>query len=946
MKIYSGTQAAYDAGIVSNDRSWSARLYYFYNNSWSNSLSASMLKSFSLSDYSTDGSNISMGCVLGGKLTVNLIKVPSSSMARLTDGTQIKIRLTLDSANVTLVSKAFVIDNKKLSKRLNGAYDVAITAYDISYLMTHKYTTSLTEPTCLDIVGEIAAKYGLKVNSSVAEAVAAIDGATPRKYAPLADFTCKQTLGYMAGCYGCFAYINEDSEICFGWYTDSGNTIARNHVYEGSMYVSEMEERTIAMLESGTQSNPLVAPNNANGFSINFENPYISQEQLTAIYNAKIADGAVSYRVGKVHYKGNPLNSPGKIITVSDIQSAKARFYIMKRTLRYDGGLSETIECQGESETTINYKINSPTQQRINRALSKMEEAIKAATDAILQTQGSIFEFIPVDENDTSLGNAGFKLHYQDTGNSAFDDCVIMATAGGIGFSTNGGQSFDAAAMYFYQDPDTGEIYGCINGDFIRAGTISADRIDTTNLKVGTGNVDGLEDELDSLLADVETANSNASSAQSMANAAAITANSAYTNADTANSNASSALEKANSAINSTSALSTTQQKIIGICLTNDMTYINGANIATGSIFADSIAANQITADKLSVGTGLSLNQFYNNEFFDGDRGWYAYNGTLQSQGLNQNWAYMQLKPSNADQSIIMQKVWLVSGQRYAIAAQVCPLGWEKSGSDVSIHYFIGTGWSSAGLDLNGVSNPNNLETVVKMVFDYSGNTGFVDLGIAFRGILTSSSTPCTINIAWMAFSDATNETVGFYCTRREWLADDYKESNYLGGFVDNETTADAYLTQKALTIDNNGNLVTLGTIKSDNGEIGSMVYSRDRMDITTHAFYKFVDLPTFASSRISLINPPEYYEFTASSPSYKNSAEEGQRFSARIEVASSVKIETESGEITGDEYTMITSSGVSVSDSSGHSALTSNGIEIDGVSLTKADLTALKKLI
>jgi hypothetical protein len=32
------------------------------------------------------------------------------------------------------------------------------------------------------------------------------------------------------------------------------------------------------------------------------------------------------------------------------------------------------------------------------------------------------------------------------------------------------------------------------------------------------------------------------------------------------------------------------------------MTYINGANIATGSIFAESIAANQITADKLAVG--------------------------------------------------------------------------------------------------------------------------------------------------------------------------------------------------------------------------------------------------------------------------------------------------------------------------------------------------------
>lgn len=944
MKIYSGTQAAYDAGIISNDRSWSARLYYFYNNSWSNSLQTSLLKSFTLSDYSTDGSNISMGCVLGGKLTVNLTGVPSSTINRLSDGTQIKIRLTLTSANVTLTSKAFVIDNKKLTKRRNGTYDVIVTAFDVSYLMTHKYTTSLTEPTCLDIVGEIAAKYGLTVNSSVAEAVAAVDGSTPRKYTPSADFICKQTLGYMAGCYGCFAYINEDSEICFGWYTDSGNTIARNLVYEGGLNVSEMEERTIVMLESGTQSNPIVAPDSASGFSINFENPYITQEQATAIYNAKIADGAVSYRIGKVHYKGNPLNSPGKIVTVRDVQNQSATFYIMKRTLRYDGGLSETIECQGESETTINYKTTSPTQQRIERALRKMEDAIKAATDAITQTKGSIFEFIPVDENDLSQGNAGYKLHYKDTGTSAFDDCVIMATAGGIGFSTNNGESFDGLAMYFYED-EAGEIHGCINGEVIRAGSISADKIDTSRLVVSMGNIDGLDDELDSLLADVETANSNASSAQSMANAAALTANSAYTNANTANSNASSALEKANSAINSMSALSTTQQKIIGICLTNDMTYINGSNIATGSILADSIAANQITADKLSVGTGIALNQFYNDEFYDGDRGWYSYGGGLYSQYPNTSYAFMQLYPSGSGMSIIMQKVWLVKGQRYSVAAQIYPEKWNQNASTVYIEPFYGESKTLVGQDLSAAYLYNG-ETVVKMVFDYPGETGFVDAGIAFRGIMQTATTASNINIAWMSFSDAPNETIGFYCTRKEWLADGYKDSNYLGGSVNNNTTADAYLTQKALTIDANGNLVTLGTIKSNNGEIGSMVYSRERMDIVTHSYYKYFGLPTFASSRISFINPLEYYEFTATSPSYKNSAEEGQRLSARIEVASSARIKTDSGEITGDEYTMITSSGVSVSDSSGHSSITSNGIDIDGVSLTKSDLTALKKLI
>jgi hypothetical protein len=250
-------------------------------------------------------------------------------------------------------------------------------------------------------------------------------------------------------------------------------------------------------------------------------------------------------------------------------------------------------------------------------------------------------------------------------------------------------------------------------------------------------------------------------------------------------------------------------------------------------------------------------------------------------------------------------------------------------------------------------------ETVVKMNFDYPNATGFVDVGIAFRGLMETSTKASPINIAWMSFSDAPSETVGFYCTRKEWLSNEktgkylngeeltYKDTNYIGGTVHYDTTAEAYLTQKALTVDSAGNLVTLGTIKSNNGEIGSMTYNPDRMDMTTHAYYLYLSLPTFATSRISLINPPKYAEFDLTSPDYQNDAERGQRISARIEVASSTRIKADDGsEVGGDEYTMITSSGVSVSDNFGYAALTADGIDIDGVKLTKSDLTALKNLL
>ena len=286
MILYSGERSAYDEAIVSSSRTWQAN-YQYYRSSWVTGTQAH-LKSFTISDYVSDGSNISMGNVAGGKLTVNLVNVYSSDLKAILSSSKIRIKLGL-MGSVSVVSRSYVIDDKKITKRFNGRYDCTITAYDLSYKITDTYITSLENPTCIQIVTEIAEKYGLTVDSSVSEAVSAIDGSTAATFVPLEGFTCKQTLGFMAGCYGCFATINENDSICFKWFEESPDTIAPDRIFEGCEFISEMSERKIKLVESGTQSNPIVAPSNTSGYSISFENPYITQEQATAIYNNKVS---------------------------------------------------------------------------------------------------------------------------------------------------------------------------------------------------------------------------------------------------------------------------------------------------------------------------------------------------------------------------------------------------------------------------------------------------------------------------------------------------------------------------------------------------------------------------------------------------------------------------------------------------------------------------------
>lgn len=483
MKITSGSLTNYNKGIIANNRSWLATIKFYKDNSWKKLLNTG-ISSFTMSDYTVDGKNITFGSVMGSKLEVKFNKLTNGLLEQ---GTKIKFELKLVNSSVTLTSKPFVIDEMNLVKMKDGSYQGTITAYDITYLMTKTYAPQYGAMLCNEIVEDIAIKYGLTVNDSVYNAIYEIEGNNWSEFNIISDFTDKQTLGYIAGCYGCFAYINEDEEICFGWYADNGKSIAKSDVYENGVSESEANLRIYKMIESGTKDNQLVYPTQAKGYSVNFENPYITSAHVQAIYNLRLANDAVSFNIAKVKYRGDPLNGgAGSIVTARSVNGI-VKMYVMKRTLYYDGGVYEVIESFGESESTINYKVASPTQQRIDRALSRMEEAIKKATDVITQTKGSVFELIPIDENDPSKGNSGWKLYSTQIGNNN----LILANSSGIGFSNDGGETFGAAAIYIDENG-----VGHINGNYITAGSISADKIDTSQLVVG----DNVSPDLETLL--------------------------------------------------------------------------------------------------------------------------------------------------------------------------------------------------------------------------------------------------------------------------------------------------------------------------------------------------------------------------------------------------------------------------------------------------------------
>lgn len=740
-----------------NTRGLTAELYYFDASSGVYTMVANsgIIKSYVLSDFVTDGKSITMGCVAGGKLTVDLINVSPEVVAKLSSGTKIYIVTDIDMR--CAYSQRHIVDTITTKKRRNGNYDCAIVAYELSSAMTDPYAAASSELSGAQIVSQIADKYGLSVDASVTSAIALIDGDSPRMFTPLEGFDCRQTLGYIAGCYGCYARIDESERITFCWYENRGVTIAEGEIYSDGRSETDTSDRTIVMLETGTQSEQFVYPDSANGYSINFENPYINSAQAQAVYNTRIAGSLISFTPGKIRYRGSLVDNPGQIVTIANGDNTTSTFYIMRRTINYDGGVSETIECLAESDASLHFKLKSPSQQRIDRALNRMEQAIAQATDIISQTQGSVYELIPVDANDLSQGNAGWKLR------SNITDNVILANSNGIGFSSNAGQSFDAAAIYI----DSNGV-GHINANYIDVGQIAASCV-----QIGTGQVSGL----DGILASVDSAIANAQSTAA-------------------------------------SAQSATSQ-IAQICIKSGTSYINGANIYTGSVTADAIAANAITADKLNVGKGYfsnmlsnilpdALNQRvalsgYNLGLYDKTSNGIPYIQLVpQSDNIfgredgefvtsnheaNNNWTpigcalgyphpgidYVRLTPATSGgQFGLTHKAHLFSGLRYSLSAQICVNDWSGQLSGQYPFYVkIGNSlyYSGSGLS-NGGARVSGSEITIETVFDVNGESGWHDVGIVFNAMTAAS-----VNIAWINLTPvAKSKELGFYCSNSALL--------------------------------------------------------------------------------------------------------------------------------------------------------------------------------
>lgn len=757
------------------------------------------IESVSLESTATSNNSINFGTTCSDSVKITLRDYDSTL---LFEGAKLCLTVSVQNDDGTSTADyqvgMFYVDSVKKTETYGDGLNLEITAYDGFYKTEQIYSPSASlgaNPTIRAVVTDILQKCGLTDRFGDAFIDETAWSNTITLESIKADLTCRQQIGYLAALQGCFAKFNDEGNLTAKWYTDTAKVITRDEQFMAEMTQDMKSDLTVSMIETGTSDNVIVKPSSALGYSIKFENPYITDSIADSIYTNKVSGGKIKFRPLSVRWRGNPQIVVGDIVKVEDKTGNYLTCYVMQKTLSFDGGMSETYKCYGESTSSVAFN-KSPSDVKFERIYSRMEEAVKAATSAVKQTEGSTFELIPKTKDSTE--NIGFRLYYKDSQDSAFDKCVIMATAGGIGFSTNGGESYDAAAIYFAKD-SSGVIHGYINGEFIQAGTISSDKINTSQLIISKGNVEGLE-------SDLTTINNNAS-------AAVITANEAKGTADSVSGTISD-----------------------WIYTDHGVTYIDGGKIYTGSI-----AANSIDVSKLKAGTVKLDGEWDNNDFSssstDNAAGWEGVYTTF-SRSTN----YLTATYSAAAKNLISSTVsdfdmsylygWKISGATYTLhdtgSQHYITLTFNNSGTAAFIYTdgsykvnlekgkkysiaakFNGGYWSSitgfsgayAGyvIDGSGKFNPTtqnispndtkNEERIIEWTFDFNGETGSHGVGIYLYGAANSF-----INLDWIAVYEADNRMdKGFRCSYSGWLKDGYKKTNLLVY----QDTPDAYITTR-----------------------------------------------------------------------------------------------------------------------------------------------------
>lgn len=365
---------------------------------------------------------------------------------------------------------------------------LTVTGYDEIDKMGGKWTPSIsvTDTTTLkDVVENIASMHGLSVTYVDTAAQTALKNHVigVATAAELTEQSERDVLGYCVGCAGMSARVNTVGKLYISWFFSSGSTynytVTADVQWENGFKKSAESAVKIEAVTAGEDEDVYTK---GTGVPLSFVNPLVTHAEIDAIYARY---NGRSWWPSTCVWRGDPCVEVGDIITVKDKNNKTYTVYVAQQELDLSGGLKSTITSPNLDTTETSFDtVSASVRYELTKVKNSMEEAIKAATDAINGANGGYYRILDVDKD----GNPDGWECYATDGLRG-----VKCTYGGIGCTTDGGKTYTNAmtgAGINATAITTGIITGGTNGfSFnLETGHIEASDINITG---GDINLDG-----------------------------------------------------------------------------------------------------------------------------------------------------------------------------------------------------------------------------------------------------------------------------------------------------------------------------------------------------------------------------------------------------------------------------------------------------------------------
>lgn len=513
-----------------------------------------------------------------------------------------------DTATVEYVSLGRFDITDSVTK--NGK--TVITAYDKLSKLSGEYTPSISAGTngyaIADIVNDVLTQSG--VGGSVSGDYGYVQKIQASTYREQLKYCL--TMMVQNGS----SYILDRTNDTLKMTSVIGQDATQLTITDSTTYIDGMDEQpsfTVSSLQATTGTDVYTF---GSGQGIEISNPYITNAQASAIYNSM---EGFSYLPIRLEFRGNPAIDPGDVLTLT-AGGKNTKIVAMRIRSTFNGGFKSTIDCYGNTETY--YAMSeSPTGTRITQAENMIRLEAARATAA----EGSLSSLIDINAEGISLvseklNNIGGRNYLQYSNDPST-------------WRRNFPTSYQPAEIALYTNMESGKKYTVtIWGDVpTRDGANGFYSVYWGGGRVGLGDVyiDGGKGSLtftapesgpgseNAWINIYNTADGGGSSHTFTSNITAVKLEEGEVSTDwsaapedkTGNNEIISKINVSPENITISASKVDLQGYVTFSNLsTSGQTAINGANITTGTISADRIGANSITAAKINLTDLFSQN--------------------------------------------------------------------------------------------------------------------------------------------------------------------------------------------------------------------------------------------------------------------------------------------------------------------------------------------------